>query len=441
MALAAYLFLPDSCPEAAKRCAFIFVLAAGFWAFEIFPLHATSFLVVLMLIFFLARPGGVLQMDEKGYKMFLVPFASPVIMLFFGGFVLARAMQKHKVDVWIARKILAYFGTKPYFLMLGLMLTTSFLSMWISNTATCAIMMGIILPLVDKIPFDDPYRKAVILSIPFSANLGGMGTPIGSPPNAIALGALSNNHIFLSFIHWMLICIPLMIILIFIASFYLKYLFPSKKEIYDFFSIEEVKVTVEGKLVFVIAIFTILLFITSPIHGIPEPLTALLCAGILMATRMLNREDIKKLNWDVLILMWGGLALGEGVKETGLGDWIVGQPIFEHRGLILVLLFSFLGFSLSLFISNTAAAALLMPIALGIHMADKTVLAITIAISCSIAMIFPISTPPNAIAYASGKISNRDMVFAGSFIAITSLVIMLVGYQVVIPFVLGVLQK
>ncbi len=430
-----YWFLPDSCPEAARRCAFILVLAAGFWAFEIFPLYVTSLLVVLLLIFALAKPGGVMNMDRKGYTMFLVPFASPVIMLFFGGFMLAAAMHKYQADRWVAERILTRFGRHPYSIIVGLMVTTAVLSMWISNTAATAIMIGIIQPFIEKISPENPFRKGVILSIPFSANLGGMATPIGTPPNAIAIGFLSNEGIYLSFVDWMLIAIPLMIILLALASAILFFFYRPEEGFSTGFTVSEEKPTAKGKWVLAIVLGTILLFVTSPLHKIPESLIALLCAGVLTATGLLSREDVKRLDWDILLLMWGGLALGAGVKETGLGDWIVSQPLFEHRGLLLVVIFSILAMGLSLFISNTATAALLLPIALDIHGANKLFLAVTIALSCSVAMIFPVSTPPNAIAYSTGLIKNKDMVKAGAAIGFISLLIILVGYRVVIPFV------
>jgi len=436
IAVAVYLFLPESCPEAARRCAFVFVIAAGFWAFEIFPLYVTSLVVVLLLIFTLAKPGGILGLDRLGYKMFLVPFASPVIMLFFGGFVLASAMRKYRVDSYLAHEILLQVGDRPYSVLIGMMLTTAFLSMWISNTATTAVMMGIIHPFHKGGDQKDPFRKALLLSIPFAANLGGMGTPIGSPPNAIAVGFLSDFGLSVNFIEWMIICVPLMLLLLLIASGVLYYLFPPSYDRLDIESIEKIILGPAGRSVVLIAFVMILLFLTSPIHGIPEPLTALLGAGLLFTTGLLDQQDFKQIHWDILVLMWGGLALGVGVEKTGLGEWIVDLPIFESRGFFLVAMLSALAFILSLFISNTASAALLLPIALSIPIENKMMLAITITLSCAIAMIFPISTPPNAIAYSTGLIKNREMVLAGSIIAIISLMVILLGYQIVIPAVI-----
>jgi len=148
IAVGVYYFLPDTCPEAAKRTAFVFTVAALFWALEIIPHYGTSLVVVLLLIVLIGREGGVLDLDRSGYRMFLVPFSSPVIMLFFGGFALARALRKYHVDSYIADRVLSLCGDHPYRVLLGIMLLTAVLSMWTSNTATTAIMLGIIAPFV-----------------------------------------------------------------------------------------------------------------------------------------------------------------------------------------------------------------------------------------------------------------------------------------------------
>ena len=191
LAFIVYFALPESCPEAAKRTAFVFVLAAFFWAFEIIPVYATSLVVVLLLIILLAKPDGVLGMDKSGYQVFLVPAASPVIMLFLGGFLLSAALSKYGIDKVIATKLLRIYGNKPYSLLLGFSFTAAFLSMWISNTATAAMMFALITPLLSRFDPDDGFPKALVLSIAFGCNIGGIATPIGSPPNAIAIGFIT----------------------------------------------------------------------------------------------------------------------------------------------------------------------------------------------------------------------------------------------------------
>jgi len=436
LALLTYFFLPESCPEAARRTLAIFIIAAFFWAFEIFEPFVTSLLIILLLIFTLAKPDGVMGMGKTGYVTFLIPFSSPVIILFLGGFALAASLRKYKVDLFIAEKFLGNSSENPHVILLRVILTTAFLSMWISNTVTTVIMLGILTPYFSLASLSDNFRKALILAIPFSANIGGIATPIASPPNAIAIGILNTYGSYISFFEWMIICIPLAVILLAIEFIVLAVLFPlgNKMEKLKF---SKEKLTKKGSWVLSVTFITIVLFVSSPIHEIPEALIALLCAGILTTFGFLNRNDIKKLDWDILILMWGGLALGIAVEISGLAHWIVSlSPLFSDKD-YAILLFSLLTITISMFMSNTAVASLILPVGLGIEGIDKTLFAVTIALICSIGMIFPISTPPNALAYATGQITTKDMAKTGLLIVSISLVIILLGYHIIIPNVLA----
>jgi sodium-dependent dicarboxylate transporter 2/3/5 len=427
-------WLPDSASEAARRAAFVFVFAAAFWSLEIIPLYATSLVVVLLNIFLLARPGGVLDMDESGYQTFLVPFASPVIMLFFGGFVLATVMHKYELDRWIARILLRLFGTRPVFVMMGMMLTTAFLSMWMSNTATAAMMVGLVRPLCDQLDSDDRFRAGLVLSIPFSANIGGIATPVGTPPNAIALGILAQHDIRLNFLDWMLMGVPLALVLLALTGAVLMLMFPPKHKRVELVIKAGKPFDLRGRAVVVIAAVTVVLWLTSGQHGIPEALVGLLAAGLYAAVNLLDKEDFKNLDWDVLILMWGGLALGRGMEISGLSEWIVSLPLFEVRGILLVGVACLLAIFMSTVMSNTATATLMIPIMIAIPASNPLVLAITVALSCSFAMALPVSTPPNAIAFASRMIRSGDMLRSGLIISVVSWLILLAGYKVMLGF-------
>lgn len=428
-----YLFLPDSCPEAARRTAFVFVIAAILWAFEILPLYVTSLLIIVLLAFSLGKPGGVLNMGYSGYTLFLIPFSSPVIMLFFGGFMLAQAMKKYHADHMITHMILSRFGKKPISALFGILLSTALLSMWISNTVTTALMLGIILPSIEAADVKGTFKKALLLAIPYGANIGGIATPIGSPPNAIAISFLTEYGYFIDFFEWMCICVPLMIILLIITCFVLYLFFPPTMKTIDLEPHKQISLCGNGKLVLAITGITICLFLTFPLHGIPEPLIALLCVCMLLMSGLLVEEDLKKIAWDILLLMWGGLALGIAVAKTGLGSWFVTLPIFAHHGALLIFSFCIVAVLFSMFISNTATVALLLPIALGIEGENKIALAITITMVSNLAMVFPISTPPNAIAYSSHLFESKDMIKAGLTISMISVGLILLGYEIIIP--------
>lgn len=425
-------WLPDSASAAARRAAFVFVFAAAFWSLEIIPLYATSMLVVLLNIFLLARPGGVLGMDESGYQTFLVPFASPVIILFFGGFVLATVLHKYELDRSIAGMLLRLFGTRPFWVMSGMMLTTAFLSMWMSNTATAAMMIGLVRPLCQQLDADDRFRTGLVLSIPFSANIGGIATPVGTPPNAIAMGILTQHDVHLNFLDWMKMGVPLALMMLAMTAVLLIRMFPPKHR-RVVLSIQTGRpFDLRRKAVVVLTVGTVVLWLTSGQHRIPEALVGLLAAGLYAALNLLDKEDFKNLEWDVLILMWGGLALGKGMEISGLSEWIVSLPVFEVKGLLLVGVATLMAIFMSTVMSNTATATLMIPIMIAIPAAHPIVLAITVALSCSFAMALPVSTPPNAIAFASRLLRSRDMLFPGMLISLMSWVVLLAGYKLML---------
>ncbi len=409
--------------------AFIFALAALFWALEIVPLFATSLLVVLLEAFLLGRPGGVLGMDRSGYTAFLIPFSNPVIMLFLGGFVLARALQKYKIDRWIAQNLLKLFGQKPYFVVLGFMVATGFLSMWLSNTATAALMLAMVHPLLSNLDRDDPFKKALVLGVAFAASIGGIATPVGTPPNAIAIGLLEERGIHLNFLSWVVMAAPLAALLILLTSGIVYFFFPSKNKKFSFRISETVTFNAKGKAVVLVGFVTVFLWLSSGWFNIPEALTALLAAGLLTAFQLIDRNDFKSIDWDILVLMWGGLALGEGMEASGLAKWIVAQPLFSHEGFVLIIIFCFFSALLSTFMSNTATVNLLIPIALSISGQNPIMLATIIALASSFDIALPIATPPMAIAYATQEVSVRDMLKAGIIFTLIANTLLLIGFE------------
>jgi solute carrier family 13 (sodium-dependent dicarboxylate transporter), member 2/3/5 len=431
-AIAVYWLLPESCPEPARRLASILTLAAAFWAFEMIPLYATSLVVVILEILLLGLPGGALNMGPGGYTVFLEPFASPVIMLFLGGFILAAAMHKHRVDRVIARKLLRIFGSKPSVILFGFMLITAFFSMWLSNTATTAMLIAMIMPLLGGLDRDDPFRIALPLGIAFSANIGGIGTPVGTPPNAIALGVLAERGIYISFTEWMSFGIPIVIILILVSHFILLSLNRPKHRAIELQIEQGRPLDASGFLVSAITLCTILLWVSSAWHGLPEAAVALCATAAITGFGLLERDDLKHIEWDILVLMWGGLALGKGVEISGLADWVLASPWFAKTGFWMLALFCVTALVLSTFISNTASANLILPMAVSLPGAEPRQMAIMVALSCSLAMALPISTPPNAVAFSTDTFSASDMRRAGLLISTISFLIVLLVFRFVV---------
>jgi len=415
-------------PSISKPAAFmagIFVLAALLWTTEALPLFATSLLIIALEILFLANPGGweILATTPKlalDYKTVFAWAADPVLVLFFGGFLLARAAIKTGLDQAMSGQILKRFGTRPRFILMGVMGVTALFSMWMSNTATTAMMIALIAPIVSQVAPGDRFRKALILSVPFAANIGGLGTPISSPPNAVALGFLRNVGIHVDFLEWMLVAIPLMALMLLFTWILLGIFFrPTAQGLR--LQISETPIDRTGWFVVVVFFLTVLLWLTDAWHGLPASVVALVPVVAFTAGRVLNREDLNHIDWATLILIGGGIALGAGMQASGLDQVILG--ILPRGGDSLPILAAILVFAtmtFSTFMSNTAAANLLLPIGVSAGLAlggDSTLcLVFSIALSASLAMVLPISTPPNAIAYSQGEFSRKEMAFLGAMI-------------------------
>ncbi len=416
------------------RAAFgILLLAATLWITEAIPLYATSLVIVLSQILFIS--DNVVPKGESLAAEALAPFFSPIIALFLGGFVLAAGLHKYNLDVKIAKEMLRRAGKSPKNIMLALMGVTAFLSMWMSNTATTALMVALALPIYTQIPKGEKFKKAIILGIPFAANVGGMGTPIGTPPNAIIMEELAGAGFELTFLDWMIIAIPLTLIML-IFIFVLLYL--AFKPSIDVLEIDfDEKKTTEGlskiqKFVVTIFAITVGLWLLSSWEPIGDlfqhsGVIALIPAIAFFASGILNKEDLADLNWNVLLLMGGGLSLGNAMSLTELDTTIVDLIPYEAMGLVIVILvFAAIGVILSTFMSNTATAAMMAPIMLGIGMDLESEISVmvSIALACSMAMALPVSTPPNAIAYGTDEIDIKDMIRYGSLISLVGVIIL-----------------
>ncbi|EMG09171.1 citrate transporter, partial [Leptospira interrogans serovar Grippotyphosa str. LT2186] len=307
----------------------IFVLAAVFWVLEPIPGYATSILVIFLEIIFFANPIGVSYFEFPRNKnpstaVFLSSLADSSIVLFLGGFVLAKACVKTGLDRFFANRIIRRFGVKSHQVLLGFMFTTGFISMWMSNTATTSMMIALSFPMLQMLPEKEPFRKALILGIPFAANIGGVGTPIGSPPNIIAMGILRQEGIVVSFGTWMFFAVPLVIVLILFAWLLLMKLFPQKdllELVVEFQEPEEGTKSFSFRITTAIFFGTVLLWFTENLHGIPAGVVALLPLILFPVFGILNEKDINSLDWSVLLLIAGGIGIGVGFQQSGMKFW------------------------------------------------------------------------------------------------------------------------
>lgn len=430
-----------------QRVIALFIFAACMWISEAIPIWTTSVLVlVLMLLTTSDSMFNFMRVEDPtfgtpvGNKALMASFADPTIMLFMGGFVLAITATKYKLDAALAKVMLAPFGTRSEIVMLGFILVTAVFSMFMSNTATAAMMLAILTPVLSSLPVDGKGRIGLALSIPIAANIGGIGTPIGTPPNAIAKGNLENLlGINIGFGDWAMVMIPLALVVLFIMWFVLIKMFP--------FSQKNIKIEIEGAfekspkayVVYITFALTILLWVTDKLTGVNANIVALIPFAVFSVCGIFTKEDLRLIDWDVLWLVAGGFALGIGLDKTGLAQHLVQAiPFSSWSPLIVIVGSGVLCLVMSTFMSNSATAALLIPIlaAVGTGMeaellpfgGAKTLL-IGLALSASFAMALPISTPPNALAYAKGFIQQKDMAIVGIIAGVLGL---LLGYVVLI---------
>jgi len=422
-------FLPLDLSQAGRITLGIFFVATVLWVTEAVPLFVTSFVIVLLEVTLLGLPGGPLKFAAGEYKVFLSPFFDNVIALFLGGFALGAALNRYALDEVIAMQILRRFGRSPGAVQAGFMLATALMSMWMSNTATAALMMVVALPVLRRLSDSDPFRKSLVLAIPFAANIGGMGTPIGTPPNAIAVGALARLGISVSFIRWMMMGLPLVVILLAVTWWLLRTFFPPQAN--------EVRIEFgarrdfgrEAKVVVTVFLVTVALWLTAQWHGVPEGIIGLLPVVLFFGLRVLEQDDIRGMGWDTLLLVGGGLSLGVAMKASGLSAWAVEQVNLTGLSSIVVLLIlGGMAALMTTFISNSATAGLLIPIVVGLGGDMLLVITAAVAFAASASMALPVSTPPNAIAFASGEVRSSDMFKAGAIITVLAvLVISLAG--------------
>ena len=356
-------------------------------------------------------------------------------MLFIGGFILAIAATKTGLDVQLAKVLLKPFGTKSNMVLLGFLLITGLFSMFVSNTATAAMMLTFLTPVFRQLPPEGKGRVALALSIPGAANLGGMGTPIGTPPNTIAMKYLNDPeglNMNLGFGEWMMFMLPLVIVHLLIGWWLLKTLFPFSQKTIQLEIEGEMKKNAHSYIVIVTFFLTVALWLLDSVTGINSYTVAMIPFVVFALTGVITKRDLEQINWSVIWMVAGGFALGYGLNKSGLAENAVESIPFGTFSPIAILLISgLICYLLSNFISNSATAALLMPIlsfvcaAMGDTLAPiggtPTVL-IGMAIAASSAMVLPISTPPNALAYATNLVQQKDMVRFGLILGILSMV-------------------
>jgi len=449
--IAIVLFLPAvaELAPAPRRALFILLFAASLWVTEAIPAFAVGILVIGLQIALLGRPGGPFAETARDWEQFVVVLGHPLIWLFFGGFVLAAGMARTGLDRALATRVMAHTGERPSAVLFGVMGITFTLSMFMSNTATTAMMLAMVAPLLSGLSEDDPFGPGLLLGVAVAANLGGMGSLIGTPPNAIAVGALSemDNGVEVTFLQWMLIGFPLALGLLALAWVYILRFYPARAERIRFANGEESEATAAGgaaplwqkRVVMLTLLLTVGLWLTSRQHHLPTAVVSFLPTVLFTATGILGEREIRRLNYDVLFLLAGGLALGQVVVDTGLSTWIVDRLPVGGLGVMgIAMLMAYVTSLLSNFMSNTAAANILIPICITMAAGAEARIVIPIALAASAAMCLPIATPPNALAYATGRCTTGDFLRLGILMGLLTPLAAVLWVALVLDGVLGI---
>lgn len=461
----AYIAMPDvpsasGDPRAAALTLAILLIMGVWWVSETVPLPVTALLPVVLFPVL----GGV---DVAAVT---APYGNKVIFLFLGGFVLAVGMQRWQLHTRVALRIVSFVGTRPDRLVLGFMVATAVMSMWVSNTATALMMLPIgvsVLRLLgERSPRGAVDRKlatSLMLGIAYAATIGSFGTIIGSPPNAFMVGYLATQHgITIGFGQWMMVGVPLSVNFLALAWFVLtKVVFRSSVDSVpgeaDLLGRELAKLGPMGPpqwrvtIIFVLAVagwvVRPLVWPGSPITDEVVAIAAAICfflapANEISAGRLLTWDDAKEIPWGVLLLFGGGLSLAEQISASGLSTWI-GSQATQLGGLptvVVVLAVCVLTVALTEFMSNTAAAATLLPIAAGVGVAlgyGPLLLAMPVALGAACTFMMPAATPPNAIAYSTGYVRIQDMVRGGVILSISGMLLVTVTVMTVGRAVFG----
>lgn len=402
----------------------IFLVIAILWITEAMHLTTTALLVPVLAVL----------LEVFSVREALNSFSHPIIFIFLGGFTLAAALKKKQLDGLIAYKIIALAKGKFHYAILLLFLVTALLSMWVSNTAVAAMILPLAFGLISSLDdTDENTRVFVLLGVAYSASIGGMGTIVGSPPNAIVGAALNLN-----FVDWMKVGIPIVLImlpvLMSVLFFRLKPTLKSSSQL----TISAPESLAGSGLVLVIFAATVLLWLfgkpISSALGIAKYFDAWVAIAAIIAlvgTRALDWKDVESgADWGVLLLFGGGMALGAVLKSTGtsahiaewLGVHLAGVPFI----VFLIFIVGFVIFSTEL-TSNTATAALLVPLFISISEQmsfSSHAVALGIGFAASCAFMLPVATPPNAIVYGSGRVTQTQMMSAGIRLNVAALLVL-----------------
>jgi len=400
---------------------FLLFFAIGLWITEAIPAFAVSLFIIAFLVYTFGNPN--LNSAPEKIDRYVNTFASSVIWLLLGGFFMAAAMTKTGLDKRLLSLTLKMSGTKPTNILIAVMFTTMTFSMLMSYTATTAMVVAAMLPLLHSLGKSNT-SKALLLGISTSAAVGGMGTIIASSTNAVSAGLLEDSGIIIDFFKWLKYGLPITLLLTIICCIVLNRLFIKNAERVSLEFMHKdsggsKESTTQRIIVMAIIIVTVLFWMTTSVHGIKTAAISAIPIVGLTVTSVLTKDDLKHMPWDTLLLVAGGLSLGEAIESTAILDHYT-MPLrnMNISPFFMMLILCYIAMLFSNIASNIAAVMLLVPLGMTLLPAYKAEVAIALALSSSSCIFLPISTPPNVIVYSTGLLKQKDFRIGGLIVGI-----------------------
>ena len=404
--------------ENTQKGLLVLLLCAGLWMTEIVPLPVTALLVPVISYFM-----GILSPKEA-----MAPFSSTIIFLFMGGFTLAALLNKHGIDRWLADKVTTMSNGNLWVSVVGFFAVTSFLSMWMSNTATTAMMIPIAIALVDKTY--PRMRTMIILGTAYSANIGGNGTAVGSPPNGLAVSALD-----IDFFTWFKVGFPTALVMFPLVIIALWLMIKPEKDakVNRLSDHNSMNWSSEAKGTIALFLFTVICWIFSSQIGASlglknfDRMIAILITALAPAFKLITWKELEdKIGWGILLLFGGGLCLSVVLGETGTSLWLA-TALINSISTPWIIIFACIALMVFLteLSSNTGSAAILIPVMIALsNQFDPAVtyaLVFGVGLAANCAFMLPVATPPNALVYGTGYIGQKDMIKTGIILNIFSI--------------------
>ena len=423
--LSVYFLAPAEFSQAQDYTLFVLIFSILLWATEAIPPFSVGIFIIGFLVYTMGNMEGATISPETISNT----WSDSVIWIFLGGFFLSEGMRKSNLDLTLFRLSISIFGNKPKFLLLGIIIVTSLLSLIISNTATAAMILASVMAFLKREGKNSPMTKAILISIPVAATFAGMASMISSPPNLIVVDALKSKNFTVTFNDWLVLGLPPAIILLYFFWVVVnrKYLRHAKEVDLSFLDVPIImnkKIRWQRLVVIIVLILTVFLWMMGHRWEIPTAATSLLPIMLLPMLGVITAEDVRKLPWDTLMLVAGGLALGIAIKELlapYYSNYLAGMAFNKF---VMMLIFGVVTILFSNIMSSTATATIIINIAAVVLPADQILpVGLVIGLCSSCGLFLPVSTPPNAIVFSTGMLKQADFRLGGMYGSVVGLAV------------------